>query len=216
MPAFKSRAFRAAEQPMTTRLTRLAGLCGIVSPIVTLTLIFVAIAQSPWFSWHDNALSDMGISQTPNSFNAALLIGGVMYLMFVAGFFRWLGLTSPLSQLAAWLMLAGGIGLTLISIITEAAGSIHDVVAAAYFFVTPLAYALFGIDLFRRGVRLRGALTIAAGVAALLFITVVPHRRIAVPEILAAVIIAAWTFSTGMMMSIEPEKEHEQAHRPNS
>jgi hypothetical membrane protein len=45
---------------MTTRFTRLAGLRGIVSPIVTLTLIFSAIAQSPWFGWHDNALSDMG------------------------------------------------------------------------------------------------------------------------------------------------------------
>ncbi len=205
---------------MTMRFTRLAGLCGIVSPIVTLTLIFVAVAQSPWFSWHDNALSDMGISQTPNSFNAALLIGGVTYLVFVIGFLRWLGPTSSLSQLAAWLMLVGGISLTLIGILTEAAGGIHDIVAATYFLVTPLAYVLFGIDLLRRGARVRGALTITAGAAALMFIAAVPHKRIAVPEILAAVIIAAWTFSIGMMMSlessIEPEKEHEQAHEPDS
>ena len=201
---------------MTNRFTRLAGLFGIVSPIVTLTLIFSAIAQSPWFSWHDNALSDMGVSQTPNPFNAALLIGGLTYLMFVVGFLRWLGLTSALSKLAAVFMLAAGIGLTLVGIVTEAAGDIHDALAATYFLVTPMAYGLFGIELVRRGARLRGALTIAAGVAALLLITVVPHKRIAVPEILATVIFAAWTFSSGMMMLIEPEKDHEQAHAPNS
>jgi len=119
MPAFKLQAFRAAEQPLTTRFTRLAGLCGVVSPIFTLTLIFVAIALSPWFNWHDNALSDLDVSRIPNPFNAALLIGGLMYLVFVVGFLRWLGLTSPLSKVAAFFMLAGDIGLVLVSIFTE-------------------------------------------------------------------------------------------------
>ena len=52
---------------MTTRFTRLAGLCGLITPVFTLTLIFVSIALSPWFSWHDNALSDMGVSATLKS-----------------------------------------------------------------------------------------------------------------------------------------------------
>ena len=64
---------------MSTRFTRLAGLLGVLTPIFTLTLIFVSVALSPWFDWHNNALSDMGASHTPNPFNAALLIGGVMY-----------------------------------------------------------------------------------------------------------------------------------------
>ena len=54
-------------------LKRLAALCGLLTPTITLALIFIAIKLSPWFSWHDNALSDMGVSATPNPFNAALL-----------------------------------------------------------------------------------------------------------------------------------------------
>jgi len=50
--------------------TRLAGLLGVLTPIFTLTLIFVSIALLPWFDWHNNALSDMGVSRTPNPFNA--------------------------------------------------------------------------------------------------------------------------------------------------
>ena len=58
---------------MSTRFTRVAGLLGVLAPIFTLTLIFVSVALSPWFDWRNNALSDMGISRTPNPFNAALL-----------------------------------------------------------------------------------------------------------------------------------------------
>jgi hypothetical membrane protein len=187
------------------RFTRLAGLAGILAPVITLTLIFVSIAMSPWFSWHDNALSDMGVSTTPNPFNAALLIGGLAYLVFVIGFVRWHRAPSLLAKIAGLLLAAGGIGLTLVAVLTEEAGRIHYAVAATYFLATPLAYELFGIDLLKRGQKVSGILTIAAGLAALVMIAFVPHKRIAVPEILAAVIIAAWTFAIGVQMLIEPE-----------
>jgi len=189
---------------MSTRFTRLAGLLGVLSPIFTLTLIFVSVALSPWFDWHNNALSDMGVSRTPNPFNAALLIGGVMYFVFVLGFLRWQGTRSALNRIAAFFMLAGGVGLLSVGIFAEDAGRIHYVVAAAYFLATPLAYGLFGAALLMRGERVPGTLSIAAGLAALLMIVCVPHKRYAVPEILAAVIIGAWTLSFGVKMLFEP------------
>lgn len=198
---------------MTARFTRLAGLLGVLAPIITLTLIFVSIAWSPWFSWHDNALSDMGVSATPNPFNSALLIGGLLYFVFVIGFLRWHGLRSRLAKVAAAALIAGAIGLFLVGIFTEGAGRIHYYVAATYFLATPAAYVLFGVDGLRRGEKLSGLLTIAAGITACLMIAAVPHKRIAVPEILAAVIIGAWTFSIGLKMLIEPERLHEQAQQ---
>jgi hypothetical membrane protein len=184
--------------------TRLAGLCGLITPVFTLTLIFVSIALSPWFSWHDNALSDMGVSATSNPFNAALLLGGVLYFVFVIGFLRWYSLHSRLAKIAAVALIAGAIGLLLIGIFTESAGRIHYYVSALYFLATPLAYALFGIDWLRHGDQLLGLLTIAAGMMAFLMIAAVPHKRIAVPEILAAVTMGMWTFSLGMKLLIEP------------
>jgi len=62
---------------------------------------------------------------------------------------------------------------------------------------------LFGVNLLERGERVPDALSIAAGLAALLMIVFVPHRRYAVPEILAAVVIGAWTLSFGVKMLFE-------------
>jgi hypothetical membrane protein len=192
---------------MSTSFTRLAGLFGVLTPVFTLTLIFISIALSPWFSWHDNALSDMGVSAAPNPFNAVLFIGSLLYFVFAFGFLRWYGLHSQLAKIACVALIAGGIGLLFIGIFTENAGRIHYYVSALYFLATPLAYELFGVDMLRHGKRLMGSLTIAAGIVAVLMITAVPHKRIAVPEILAAVTMGMWTFSMGMKLLIEPEKK---------
>ncbi len=190
---------------MANRFTRLAGLCGVFTPLVTLTLIFVAVAASPWFNWHTNALSDIGVSPSPHLFNAALLSGGLIYLVFVIGFLRWQGAKSLLAKGAAFFMLLGGIGLILIGLFTEETGRLHYVVAATYFLATPVAYLLLGVDLQRCGKKLLGLLTLTAGIAAFLLIALVPRRGLAVPEILASVVLGAWTLSMGMKMLIEPE-----------
>lgn len=189
-------------------LKRLAALCGLLTPVLTLTLIFVAIALSPWFSWHDNALSDLGVSATPNPFNAALLIGGGLHLAFVV--FGMRGIIGPgrLARLGLGILLLGAIALPLIGIFTETYGRTHYYVAATYFLATPLGYILLGSAWLKRGERVIGTLSIAAGVAALLAITLVPHKRIAVPEILAATLMGAWTFSIGVKLWLK-ESPHE-------
>jgi hypothetical membrane protein len=192
---------------MINRFTRLAGLAGILTPVLTLTLIFVSIALSPWFSWHDNALSDMGVNTVAPLFNGALLIGGLVYFIFAIGFLRWHGLRSRLAKLAAVAMIIGAIGLCLIGVFTENAGRIHYYVSATYFLATPLAYELFGVDWLRHGAKLMGWLTIAAGITAFLMITMVPHKRIAVPEILAALTMGMWTFALGLKMLLEPNDQ---------
>jgi hypothetical membrane protein len=184
--------------------TRLAGLAGLLTPVLTLALIFASIALSPWFSWHDNALSDMGVNTVAPLFNGALLVGGLLYFIFVIGFLRWRGLTSRLAKLAAIAMIIGAIGLCCIGIFTEDAGRIHYYVSATYFVATPLAYVLLGSDWIRHDSQLMGWLTIAAGITAILMIAAVPHKRIAVPEILAALTMGMWTFALGLKILIEP------------
>ena len=188
---------------MTTRLTRLARICGILTPIVTLTLIFISIKLSPWFSWHDNALSDLGVSATPNPFNAALLIGGALQLVFVIFGLRSMVGPGRLARVGLWAVFIGAIALPMIGIITEDYGRTHYYIAATYFVGTPLGYMLLGGSMIRRGDRVAGILSIAAGLAAILAIALVPHKRIAVPEILAATLMGAWTFAMGVKLLVE-------------
>lgn len=184
-------------------LKRLAALCGLLTPIITLTLIFISIKMSPWFSWHDNALSDMGVSATPNPFNAALLIGGGLQLVFVIFGLR--GSIGPgrLARLGWLVVLIGAIALPVIGVVTEDYGRAHYYVAATYFLATPLGYSLIGSAAIQRGRPVEGVLSITAGVAAILAITLVPHKRIAVPEILAATIMGAWTFAMSTKLLFE-------------
>jgi hypothetical membrane protein len=187
---------------------RLAGICGILTPTITLMLIFIAIKLSPWFSWHDNALSDLGVSATPNPFNAALLIGGGLQLVFVLGGLRSAIGPGRLARVGFWVLLIGAIALPLIGLVTEDYGRTHYYVAATYFVGTPLGYCLLGGSMIRRGDRVAGILSIAAGIAAILAIALVPHKRIAVPEILAATIMGAWTFA--MSVKLLFEKPHHE------
>ena len=182
---------------------RLAGICGLLTPTTTLTLIFISIKLSPWFSWHDNALSDLGVSATPHLFNAALLIGGALQLVFVLGGLRSSIGPERLARVGFWALLIGAIALPLIGVVTEDYGRTHYYVAATYFLATPLGYCLLGGSMIRRGDRVAGSLSMAAGIAAILAIALVPHKRIAVPEILAATIMGAWTFSVGIRLLFE-------------
>jgi hypothetical membrane protein len=179
-------------------LRRLAGICGVAAPLVSSGLIFIAMAMSPWFSWQDYGLSALGVGPTPTPFNAGVLAGGLLYLIFAVGFARQPRSVSPAGRIARGLLIASAIGLMLVGIFNDDAGRIHDIVSVVYFTGTAAAYMLLGIDGLRQGDRESGLLTLIAGCATILVFVVVPHKKLAVPEILAATIIGTWTLSMGV------------------
>lgn len=192
----------------TVRFTRLAGWCGILAPIVTFSTTFASIALSPWFSWQDNGLSALGVGPNPTPFNAGLFSGGLLDVVFAIGLLRWRGARSNGAKLAGMLLFAGAGGLALVGVFPDNAGRIHDIVSALYFLATALACGLWGVEWLRQGDRIGGMLSVAAGAATFLALTVVPHKRvaIAVPEILAATLLSSWSFSLGVKMLLEPEQ----------
>ena len=112
-----------------------------------------------------------------------------------------------LSRLGSLVLLAGAVALTLIGVLSEQYLYPHIFVSVSYFFLTPISYLLLGAAMLRRGEKAPGILTSAAGVAALAAITLVPHsslKGIAVPEILAAVLMCCWTFSMGVTLLGQP------------
>jgi len=67
-------------------IMRLAGFCGLTNPVIVFMLIALSISYSPWFSWTENALSDLGVHGIAAIlFNSGLIIGGVLAITFAIG-----------------------------------------------------------------------------------------------------------------------------------
>jgi hypothetical membrane protein len=71
---------------------KISGISGIIAPLIAFTLILLAIAYSPNFSWAENALSDLGVQEgvTAVLFNNGLIITGVLGILFATGLFKFL------------------------------------------------------------------------------------------------------------------------------
>ena len=41
-------------------IIKLSGICGIMLPIVIISGLLLALPRAPWFSWTENAISDLG------------------------------------------------------------------------------------------------------------------------------------------------------------
>jgi hypothetical membrane protein len=183
-------------------LAQIAGWCGIASPVLSLSLIFQAVAVSPWFDWHRNALSDLGVGASGALFNSATSLGGALTVVLILGLVRTLKL-GRLGELGAVFALLGAVGLSLVGVFPEDRGAIHFAVALTYFFATPLGCLLIGLGLLETRRPFGGVLTVSAGLAALLLITRTPHAGNAVPEILAALVMGGWVFAAGMALLTE-------------
>ena len=60
-------------------IIKISGLSGILLPVLMIVLLYLALQQSPWFSWTGNAISDLG---RPTygllGFNLVLIIIGIL------------------------------------------------------------------------------------------------------------------------------------------
>jgi hypothetical membrane protein len=202
---------------MSTRFMRVTGWCGLLAPVIMAFTTFAAIALSPWFSWQENGLSALGVSDTSVLFNAGLIGGGLLSILFAIGLTSGHTTRSRLTTSAGGALIIGSVNLALVGIFPDSAGRIHDVVSIVYFLATTLGYVLWGLAWLRASEKVHGVLSIAAGVAALLALLAVPHHRLAtaIPGLLSATIMSCWTVALAVKMIVEPssfinQERHEQ------
>jgi len=77
---------------------RLAGLCGILGSVLPLFMVLLATFLSTWFSWNENALSELGVGGQSLLFNSAMLIGGALNFLFALGLYKYLGREKLISK----------------------------------------------------------------------------------------------------------------------
>lgn len=184
-------------------LVGLGGLSGVLSPLASLGLIMAAVARSPRFNWHYDALSDLGVGPTAALFNSALIGGGALNVIAAVGLLAWLG-PDWLTRTGTALLVLGAVAVGLTGVITTDYGALHNAIAATYFLLTPLGCLAVAAAFAVRRLWLHGALTGSAGAAALVAALLTPHQGIAVPEMLAVLILSAWAYAMGMMLLIQP------------
>jgi hypothetical membrane protein len=178
-------------------LLRLAGLSGIVGSILPLIMILIATVLEKSFSWNKNALSDIGVSQTAWLFNSALIVGGLLNLLFAIGLWYYFDKTKWLKA-GVSLVILSSISLALIGVFTENYGVTHAIVALGYLLVNPLGLICIGVG---KKSDQTGKVSLVSGIAALLaifglsLISFGANLQIgfAVPEFAESLILCIWT-----------------------
>ena len=172
-------------------LFRIAGLCGIVGPIISLSFIEIAIIYSPWFNWFRNALSDLGVHEAASIFNSSLIIGGILTAIFAIGLmpiFR----KQVLGFVGAFTLVLSSVSLCAIGIFPESAGRIHLYVSVAFIALLVISLFFIGVALVRKSSqRYFGFFSILAGFVAAA-VWAIPHEGVAIPEITASVAGSVW------------------------
>src|SRR3972149_4431337 len=175
----------------SSMLFGIAGLCGIVGPIISLSFIEIAIIYSPWFNWFKNALSDLGVHEAALIFNSGLIIGGILTTIFAIGLmpiFR----KQVLGFIGSFTRGLSSISLCAIGIFPESAGRIHFYISVCFFSLLVISLFFIGVALVRKSSqRYFGFFSILAGLVAAAA-WVIPHEGVAIPEITASVAGSVW------------------------
>ena len=178
---------------------RWLGIFGLVAPCVGLSMVLFATTQAPWFSWQENALSDLGVGETALLFNAGLILAGALALPLAASLWSTI-FHDPVGRFGTGMLAFACVSLVLIGVFSEDAGRIHYWVSVAFFTSLPLAMLVFGVSMFLN----RSAThpihlpltVILATIAALAW--AMPRDGVAIPEIISSAAGSLWFVVSGV------------------
>ncbi len=189
----------------STRRTwlRIAGICGILGPIIAITCTLLAISLSSWFSWTKNALSDLGVHETSATlFNLGLIISGMLILVFAVGLRMSLS-RRFLCKIGASILALAAISLCEVGIFTEDYGDLHLYFSVAFFALISLSSFLIGASMIREpSEKILGAFIILTG-----FVTsvvwVFPWEGVAIPETISSLAVLVWIVILGIKLVVQ-------------
>ncbi len=171
---------------------KFALLCGVITPIISLSFITVAIAYTPQFNWFTWALSDLGVHEAAFIFNNGLIIGGILAVVFAVGLMQVLR-KQVLGFVGAFTLVLSSISLCAVGVFPESAGRIHFYVSLAFFVLLGISVFLIGVALIRESSqRYLGLFTILTVIVGSVTALTVPHEGVAIPEMIGALAASVW------------------------
>lgn len=183
---------------MQNRLIRISGLCGIAAPIFGFSSILIAVSYSPWFSWTENALSDLGVDGfSAFVFNSGLIFSGFLLIVFSVGLTHLLN-EGLLSRIGHGLFSLAAVDLCLIGIFSENFGVIHFYVSILFFTLLPLSLILMGVELVKASSYKKLGFIALLSSALAIGIWLPTWSGVAVPEFVSALVGSAWCSAVGL------------------
>ena len=177
-------------------LTRVSGVCGIASPVVGLTVILVAISNSPWFSWAEDDISILGVEgSTTMLFNWGLILTGLLSLVFVIGL-RKNFVSGRMGRLGMNGLLLGSVAISATGILPRSIDVPHDIVSIGAFACGALALLLIGFAAIGSRRMMLGVLCLIGGVLTGTFLLIPwPWSGGAIEQLLACLPWSLWTIA---------------------
>ncbi|MDH7595890.1 MAG: DUF998 domain-containing protein [Candidatus Bathyarchaeia archaeon] len=183
----------------------------MLSPVLAFVLIGLAISGASWFSWSENALSDLGVhDESALLFNSGLILSGILTVIFAFGVIRFYG-AKTVGRSGAFFLLLAGIFLAAIGVFPETApNNIHYIVSVAFFAALPLSLFIQTAALISSTEsRNFGVFTLVMGIIALsswaIWAALKPYRGVAIPELVSAIAAALWSISMGVKLIHQAE-----------
>jgi hypothetical membrane protein len=172
-------------------------LFGLVGPLIAILFVIIAIIFSPWFSWWDNALSDLGHSVQSLAapwFNFGLLLSGFFIIFYSLMSFR------GSAKYTSYFLVIGGLSLQLIATFDEVYGSLHFLVSVLFFAALGFASTSYTVE--RKSVVALVALVIGSASWVLYGVKLI-DTGIAVPEALSAIAVFVWIILSALKIYLQ-------------
>jgi len=181
--------------------------CGVLSPIAAFVLVSLAILISPWWSWTENALSDLGVDGTNALlFNSGLILSAILFFIFVLGGLKRFFQNQVIGRIGVFFLVLVAVFLFLIGVFPEPTPyRLHIIVSVGFFATLVLSLLILAAALLRiPSERKIGVFTLTLAIIALLpWVIPNPWKGVAIPELVAALAEAVWsvTMSIRLLMS---------------
>ena len=190
---------------------RIAGIFGVISPLLTLSLVFLAIHSYEPFDWELNALSDLGIvsGNTMYLFNFGLIIGGVLCLFFALGLYL-IFENNKLGRIGSFFFFLACFFLIAIGLFPENVWPIHFIVSVVFFLFLPISLFLISLSFyFDKQLSWAFFTVLIAAIAAMpwiLYFSTNFFKAVAIPEIISGLAASIWIIILGLKMIFDSIK----------
>jgi len=170
-------------------------LFGIIGPVVAFLFMAISITLSPWFSWWENALSDLGhavTSDVASVYNFGLLLAGFFIIIYSTTAFR------NHAKYTSYFLLASALLLQLVAAFDEVYVFLHVLVSM-------LLFISFGIASIVYAVERKCGLALVAFMVGLvswaLYLAGIYKAGIAVPETISSLATVSWVILSALKIS---------------
>ena len=173
-------------------------LLGILAPLVAVFFIAASIVLSPWFSWGNNALSDLGRSAATDGasksevaplFNFGLLLCGFLMILYSVTSFR------KHARYTSYVLVTVGLTLQLVATFDEVYGSLHFLVSVMFFAALGFSSLSYAIE--KRSVLAFAALVVGV-VSWIVYGLDIYSAGIAVPETISSMAAVTWVMLSAL------------------